>query len=529
MIALSDMATDLLLLVSITLLSFAARSYSSTVSLVFEILFIKFFRTLKPSYIASYLRSVAISWLSLRNQAISFVGLSFLNSGIIPSFQSLGLILGSYMGLSLGLFYLNLYQTPLKFLFIALALIFGVFSNKNKAVQISKMFFFAAMILFGFELFMYALSTNAPVNAHLEVLLSLNHLSIIGIALILYFIFRSSFAVLAVLYALYLKNFISDDQVMNAILSVMVYNTFWYMIGTKNAHRETKSIAYASVLITITTGIIIIAFEMLFPDWFIQRSQSTIGFILNCFILSLVMGILGYFLSFRLKEFTDKFFPPGKEKEIRQIQIFASKNHYPITYLVEFFEQEFKKLFALINSIQSLILGQWVTAQDVNQEKIQKYSEISRRILREMEELEIQMNQSERTFTQAQKIFRLREKLNGLKSLVHSLNTVYEMKLKILAEDHPNLQKNKMFFMQPIQKIQEFCDYIFSSYIETDSEGIQKVTALLGQLTSDLAKFREDLITLKDSTSFTKEEMEMIYEFVGQIQLLSIAIHRIAR
>src|SRR5690606_26159350 len=100
------MATDLLLLVSITLISFATKSYSSTVSLVFENLFIKFFRSLRPSYPASFGRSCILSFMSLRNQAISFAGLSFLNSGIIPNFQALGLILGSYVGLSLSLLYL---------------------------------------------------------------------------------------------------------------------------------------------------------------------------------------------------------------------------------------------------------------------------------------------------------------------------------------------------------------------------------------------------------------------------------------
>lgn len=523
------MGTDLLLLVSITLLSFAARSYSATVSLVFEILFIKFFRTLKPSYLASYVRSIVISWLSLRNQAISFVGLSFLNSGIIPSFQALGLILGSYVGLSLSLLFLNLYVTPVKFALAALALIFGVFSNKNKAVQISKMFFFAAMILFGFELFMYSLNTNSAIISQLEILLTINRLSIIVIALIFYFIFRSSFAVLAVLYAFYLKGFISDDQVVNAILSVMVYNSFWYMIGTRNAHRETKAVSYAVVLISITTGIVVTATQLIRPDWFIEKSQSLFSFTLNALILSLVMGFFGYLLSLRLSQFTDKFFPAGKVKELRQIQIFTSKNHYPITYLVEFFEQEFKKLFALINSIQTLILNEWVASQESNQEKIQKYSAISERILKEMEDLEIQMNQSERTYKQAQKIYRLREKLNGLKALVHSLSKVYDVKLKILDKTHPNLEKNKMFFIQPIQKIQEFCDFIFTSYIETDSEDLQAVMGALGQLTDDLAKFREDLITLKDSVTFTKEEMELIYEYVGQLQLLSIAIHKLAK
>lgn len=523
------MGTDLLLLVSITLLSFAARSYSSTVSLVFETLFIKFFRTLKPSYLASYIRSILISWLSLRNQAISFVGLSFLNSGIIPSFQALGLILGSYVGLSLSLLFLNLYVTPIKFALVVLALIFGVFSNKNKAVQLSKMFFFASMILFGFELFTYSLSSQSAIVNQLEVLLSVNRLSIVLIALIFYFIFRSSFAVLAVLYALYLKNFIADDQVVNAILSVMVYNSFWYMIGTKNAHRETKAVSYAVVLISILTGIFITAVQILFPDWFMQKSQSALAFFVNTLILSLVMGFFGFILSLKLKEFTDKFFPAGKIKEIRQIQIFTSKNHYPITYLVEFFEQEFKKLFALINSIQTLILSQWVSSQDVNQEKIEKYSAISQRILKEMEDLEIQMNQSERTLKQAQKIYQLREKLNGLKALVHSLNTIYQIKLKILDKNHPNLEKNKMFFIQPMQKTQEFCDFIFTGYIDSESEDLQKVSLALGQLTEDLAKFRENLITLKDSVSFTKEEMELIYEYVGQLQLLSIALHKIAK
>lgn len=523
------MGTDLLLLVSLALLSFASRFYSSTISLVFETLFIKFFRTLKPSYLDSYLRSILISWLSLRNQAISFVGLSFLNSGIIPSFQALGLILGSYVGLALSMLFLNFYDSPIKFLLIALALIFGIFSNKSKAVQVSKMFFFAAMILFGFELFMYSLSDKSALIAQLDVLLTVNKLSIIVITLLFYFIFRNSFTVLAVLYAFYLKNLIYDDQIMNAILSVMIFNSFWYMIGTKNAHRETKAIAYAVVLITIITGILVIASEIIFPEWYMQKSVEGLAFTANCLALTLLMGAVGFGLSKFLKAFTDKFFPLGDVKETRQIQIFTSKNHYPITYLVEFYEQEFKKLFALINSIQTLILNQWATAKDSNQEKIQKYSSISDRILMEMENLEIQMSQSERTYLQAQKIYRLREKLGGLKSLIHSLNTVYEIKLKILDTEHSNLGKNKMFFVQPLQKVQEFCDFIFSNMIETDIEDVQKVTALLGQLTENLAKFRADLITLKDSTKFTKEEMELIYEFVGQIQLLSIAIHKIAR
>jgi Na+/phosphate symporter len=522
------MGTDLLLLVSIALLTFAARSYSSTVSLVFEILFIKFFRTLRPSYLASYVRSVVISWLSLRNQAISFVGLSFLNSGIIPNFQSLGLILGSYFGLSLALLYLNLYETPLKFFFIGLSLIFGFFSTRHKAIQISKMFFFAAMILFGFELLMHSLNFNSPIVSNLELLLSLNRLSIIAIALILCFAFRNSFAVLAVLYAFYLKNLISDDQVINAILSVVIFNSLWYMVRTKNAHRETKAVSYAVVLISALTGLLIIATQIIFPSWFIQKDQSLLAFTLNCLILSLVMGIFGYFLSLRLEDYTNQFFPKGKVKDIRQIQIFTSKNNYPITYLVEFFEQEYKKLFALINTIQSLMLSQWVNPADTNQTKIEKYAEISKRILKEMEDLEIQMNQSERTYRQAQKMYKLRDKITGLKSLLFSLNAIYQIKLKILDSNHPNLEQNKTFFVQPIQKIQEFTEFIFSSYIETETENIQQVTALLGQLKEDLTKFRDDLITLKESLTFTKDEMELLYEFTGQIQIMNIAIHKIA-
>lgn len=523
------MSSDLLILVSITVISFAARAYSSTVSLVFEILFIKFFRTLKPSYLASYLRSVFISWLSLRNQAISFVGLSFLNSGIIPNFQALGLILGSYLGLSLSILYLNLYDTPLKFLFMGLALAFGVFSNKNKAAQISKMFFFASIILFGFELLMVSLEASSEIVSKLEVVFSIYRLSIIGFVVLLCFVFRNSFSVLAVLYALYLKNIISDDQVVNSILTVLVFNSIWYMISTRNAHRETKAVSYAVVLISALTSMLVIGTQLVFPNWFIERSQSYLAFPLNCFIFSLVMGILGLILSPKLKFFTDKFFPVGEVKEIRQIQIFTSKSHYPMTYLVEFFEQEYKKLFALINSIQSLILSQWVSSDEAHDSKIQKYSQISERILKEMQELEIQMNQSERTLRQAQKIYKLREKLNGLKSLVHSLGSVYQIKLKILDNSHPVLQENKMFFIQPLQKIQEFCDFIFSSYIEVEFEDVQQVTALLGQLSEDLAKFRVELSALKESSSFSNEEMELIYEFVGEIQLLSIAIHRIAR
>jgi hypothetical protein len=523
-----QMGTDLLLLVSIALLSFGAKAYSSTVSLVFEILFIKFFRTLRPSYLASYVRSVVISWLSLRNQAISFVGLSFLNSGIIPNFQSLGLLLGSYFGLSLALLYLNLYNTPLKFILVALSLGFGAFSHKNKAMQISKMFFFAAMILFGFELLLHSLNMNSTIVSNLELLLSLDRLSVIAISLILCFIFRNSFTVLAILFALYLKNFISDDQVINAILSVVIFNSFWYMVGTKNAHRETKAISYSIVLISVLTGTLIIAAQLVFPNWFIEKDQSPLAFMLNCLILSLAMGLFGYLLSLRLTEFTDKFFPNGKVKEIRQIQIFTSKNNYPITYLVEFFEQEYKKLFALINSIQSLMLTQWLTSADKNHDKIQKYSAISKRILKEMEDLEIQMNQSERTFRQAQKMYKLREKLMGLKSLGNSLGAIYQIKLKILDSNHPGLETNKLFFVQPLQKVQEFCDFIFSSYIEAEPQNVQQVTALLGQLNVELEKFRADLITLNDTVTFTKDEMELIYEFIGQIQLLSIAIHKVA-
>ncbi len=521
------MGADLLFLVSITLLSFAAKSYSSTISLVFETLFIKFFRTLKPSYLASYSRAVAISLLSLRNQAISFVGLSFLNSGIIPGFQALGLILGSYVGLSISLGYLNLALTPLKFVLVALALLFGVFSNKNKAVQLSKMFFFAAMILFGFELLMYSISSESLILSQVEIFLSVHKISIVLLALIFYFVFRNSFTVLAVLYAFYLRDFITGEQAVNAILSVMVYNSFWYMIGTKTAHRETKSVSYATVVITIITGIIVTMVQMGWPQLISMKTQYS--FILNALLLSLVMGILGYILSFRISEFTQRFFPIGPTKELRQIQIFTSKNHYPITFLVEFFEQEFKKLFALINSIQTLILNQWSSEPDLNQEKIHKYSAISDRIMREMEELEIQMNQSERTLKQAQKIYKLREQLSGLKALVGSLGTVYEIKLKILDKKHLRLEENKSLFVQPIQKIQEFCDYIFTSYIDGDSEDVQKISTSLGLLTEDLAKFREELVMLKESVSFTKEEMELIYEYVGQIQLMSIAIHKIAK
>jgi hypothetical protein len=523
------MGTDLLLLVSLTLISFAAKSYSSTVSLVFENLFIKFFRSLRPSYLASYLRSIIISWLSLRNQSISFVSLSFLNSGIIPNFQALGLVMGSYFGLSLSLLYLNLYQTPLKFILVAVALVSGVFSNTNKVAQISKMFFFAAMILFGFELFMYSLNSNSTIINQLDIWLSINRLSIIAIVLILYLVFKNSFTILAILYAFYLRNLISDDQVVNAILSVLVYNSFWYMIGTKNAHRETRAISYAAVLISVMTGIVVIGAQIIFPDWFIEKSQSTLAFTLNCIILSLVMGLFGYLVSVYITEFTNKFFPAGKVKELRQIQIFTSKNHYPTTYLVEFYEQEYKKLFALINSIQSLISSQWVTSEDKNQGKIEKYSQISNRILKEMDELEIQMSQSERTVKQAQKVFKLREKLGGLKSLVHSLTSVYQIKLKILDNLHPRLEENKVFFVQPLQKIQEFCEYIFSSYIETESEDVQKVIALLGQLTEELAKSRSALLNLKDSEEIEKDEVDLIYEFVGELQLLSIAIHKLAR
>ncbi len=432
------------------------------------------------------------------------------------------------MGLSLSLLYLNVYQTPLKFVLVVLALVFGVFSNKQKAVQLSKMCFFAAMVLFGFELLMFSLSAQSSFIAQIEIMLAVNGLSILLLTLILYFLFRNSFAVLTVLYAFYLKGFIADHQVINAILSVMVYNSAWYMYGTRNAHRETRAVCYSIVLITIITGIFIIGAEILAPNIFLQRSQTPLAFVANAVILSLVMGVIGYILSLRIDEFTDKFFPNGQSKDVRQIQIFTSKNHYPITYLVEFFEQEYKKLFALINSMLTLIVSEWSAVEDIHHAKIEKYSEISKRIMREMEDLEIQINQSERTVKQAQTIFKIRERLTGLKTLANSLHEVYQMKLKILDISYANLLKNKASFVEPLTSVQEFCEYIFSQYIETDEEDVQKITSLLGELSTKLSIYREDLINLKNSEEFTKEEMELVFGFVGQLQLINIAIKKIA-
>lgn len=522
------MATDLLLIVAITLISFAAKSYSSTVSLVFENLFIKFFRSLRPSYIASFARSTLLSFLSLRNQAISFSGLSFLNSGIIPNFQALGLVLGSYLGLSLSLLYLNIYQTPLKFVLVVLALLFGVFSNRQRAVQLSKMFFFAAMLLFGFELLMFSLTAQSSIIAQLEIMLAVNSISVLVLTLILYFLFRNSFAVLAVLYAFYLKGFIADHQVINSILSVMVYNAFWYMYGTRNAHRETRAICYGIVLITFLTGVLTISLELLVPDLFLQRSQTSLSFVANSVILSLAIGLIGYILSLKIDEFTDKFFPQTESKDVRQIQIFTSKNHYPITYLVEFFEQEYKKLFAMINSMQTLIVGEWASSEETHHAKIEKYSKISSRIMVEMEELEIQISQSERTYKQAQKIFKVRERLSGLKTFAQSLSDIYQLKLKLASLSNVKLRENKMIFVVPLQKIQEFCEYIFSQYIESDVEDVQKVTTLLGELSESLAHFRANLVDLKNSKDLSKEEIELTFEFVSQLQLINLAIKKIA-
>src|SRR5690606_22206593 len=122
-----------------------------------------------------------------------------------------------------------------------------------------------------------------------------------------YFIFRNSFAVLTVLYAFYLKGFIADHQVINSILSVMIYNSIWYMYGTRKAHRETRSVCYGIVLITFLTGVITISIELLFPHLFLQRSQTTVAFVANSLILSLMMGVIGYILSLKIDEFTDRF------------------------------------------------------------------------------------------------------------------------------------------------------------------------------------------------------------------------------
>ena len=181
------MGSDLIFLVGVALLSFAAKSYSSIVSLAFEKLYIKFFRTLTPGYWKSYVRAFFLSLISFRNQGVSFTALSFVNSGIIPSFQALGLILGSYLGLTVSLFVLNLHNTELKFILVSIALILSIYTTKSKASQVARFFFYMAMILFGFELILISIfSSDIPVIIiAVNKLLTISRLLLIPFVLIL--------------------------------------------------------------------------------------------------------------------------------------------------------------------------------------------------------------------------------------------------------------------------------------------------------------------------------------------------------
>lgn len=445
------MGHDFLILVLILIFSYSSRFYSQAVSIIFENIFIKFFRTLAPNYINSYFRSAFLAMISFRNQGMTYTSLSFLNSGIIQIFQALGFIFGSYLGLSLSLFILNINDPQILYVFAGVTLFLSFVSDRSSLFRVSKLFFYLCLVLISFSFLVYTLSHPGGAG-HFETLIKQvmgSRYLIVPFTLVCFLLFKNSFTVLGLLYALKLSYGITDIHVLVGAVTLFVYNSFYFLVVTNNSHRETKLIAFIQLFLVLSVSVICLSAFYIYP----------LSFFTMLIVYALVLGLLGLMLAPSLSIIAENLFPRMLNKTTRSIQLYSSVYNYPVTLLIEFYYQEYKKLFVHTNATFELTISNLIKQDSATSEKIHKYFEIAEKVFLELYRLEIHLHEIEKTQAQAKSVTEYSARLRSLSRLMESIRFFQDV-----SASHLHDESHILFF----QKINDSCGYLLSQLLEHD-------------------------------------------------------------
>lgn len=478
------MGQDVLILLTVVVFVYSVRLYSQTISLVFENTFIKFFRRLPLGYGPTFLRSLALSTLSFRNQGLGYVSLSFLNSGMIQGSQSLGIISGSYLGVCLALSILNLGAPSLILILLVSTLALSFLSDLPWAHRVSRLLFFFILILISFSYMSYILEKSYVSLYVLNGLSSLkaHPLGLIGFSIASFLILKSTFATIGILYLLYLSFGFSSLLVFSGAFSIFLLGALGFMFKSKDSHRETRLVSILNFLALITSGLGV----------FLLLSYVEISFLPSLWIFSLILGGVSFVFSFFLKSLEENFFPRKSDSVSRHIALYSSVYNYPGTLLIEFFYQEYQKLFAHISTTFEMINFSFFQIEDRPSGKINRYMSISKKVFVELKRLQIRLQEMEKTESQAQFIFTYDSRMRALKRFADSMEFFYNLSAKY------KFHKSLLPFFK---KTYETLVYILSEMIEDKKIPESSVSPLFEVWDG----FSKSVIHLRDSGELDPE------------------------
>ncbi len=458
------MGQDFLVLLLVLVFSYTARFYSQTTSVIFENVFIQLFRSLTPRYVTSYTRSVLLSLLAFRNQGMSYTALSFLNSGVIQSYQSLGLIFGSYLGLSLAISVLNLSSPVLIFGLLMLSLGLSFLSDRSTFNRISRLVFYFSVILASFSLLLYVLGQMPSEGyvASLAVELRSNPYLIIPFSLICFFAFKNTFTVIGILYAFHIIYHLNSLYIYIGTLSLFIWSAFQFVYKTRDSHRETKLVSFLNLISLLIVSIVCL----------IVFRKSNYEFIEMLFIFSLGLGFLGLVASFYLPTLAIKLFPRMKNATTRNVQLYSSVFNYPATLLIEFFYQEYKKLFVHVNTTFEMMISNLTQKDSEVATKLNKYFEISENVFHELKGLQMRLHEMEKTERQARFVYECELRLMSLARFVESIRFFQDMSASNVLEN-----SHIRFF----QKIYDSSTFVLTEMIETEEIKAVSISLLLSE------------------------------------------------
>ncbi len=458
------MGQDFLVLLLILIFSYAARLYSQITSVIFESVFIQLFRSLTPRYVTSYARSVLLSLIAFRNQGMSYTALSFLNSGIVQSYQSLGLIFGSYLGLSTALCILNLGSPVFIFSLLIVSLVLSFLSDRSAFYRISRLVFYFSIILASYSLMLYVLG-QLPSDGYVSRLameLKVNPSWIIPFSLIAFLALKNTFTVIGILYVLHMVYHLNSIYVFVGALSLFLYSAFQFLYKTRVSHRETKLVSFLNLTSLLVVSVVCL---MIFRT-------TDYDFLEMLFIFSLGLGVVGLVVSFYLPQLSAKLYPRMSHSTTRNVQLYSSVYNYPSTLLIELFYQEYKKLFVHVNTTFEMMISNLTQKDPDVTTKLNKYFEISENVFHELKGLQMRLHEMEKTEKQARFVYECEIRLMSLHRFVEAIRFFQDMSAsRVLENSHIN------FF----QKIYDSSTFVLTEMIENEEVKTISMSLLLAE------------------------------------------------
>jgi hypothetical protein len=469
------MGQDFLVLLLVIVFAYASRLYSQIISIIFENLFIKFFRTLTSRYSSSFVRSAFLSLIAFRNQGMSYIALSFLNSGIIQSSQALGIVLGSYLGLVLALFVLNLNSPVFVFTLLIITFFMSLLSDKPRFHRIVRLSLYFTLILASYSLLIYVLNQMSS-EGYITMGLSLIRETpwfIILFSVVAFLFLKNSFAVLGLIYALNVSQILSGLHAFAGAVALFVFGAIQFALKTHKSHRETKLISFLNLFVIMISSSLVLIFA----------NHKSLHFLSLLLIFCILIAVFGALLGLNIQKLNQVFFPKSLNQNTRNVILYSSVYNYPTTLLIEFFYQEYKKLFVHVNTIFEMLIQNLVQKDRDVVTKLNKYFEISEKVCLELRRLQIHMHEMEKTEKQAQFVYECESRLKSLNRFVESIRFFHDISAQYSMTE---------FHIRFLQKVYENSTFILTEMIEKEEIKTVSLALLLEEWDLFIKKLEEN-------------------------------------